>query len=210
MDKLCIGIIIVLLIILAFKIEVIKMEWLPDGVRGVVYKMGLAPKTYIAVVPGGSVPVNGKPIDATSATKTGDGGKGAVEKLAMAENAQYYGSCYDPTVSNKDEECGGKLNFAQNDFGIRGATYNDYIASQGVDPGVIKSNAEFVASRYNTQTQNIIGRTYSPDSHDSYDPVPWVGIRGRPRAVPMCNPTQVPDMDISLFAQEDKLRWTGV
>ena len=122
---------------------------------------------------------------------------------------EHFAACTD--LDNKQllaEMCGedDKFPYAVNEFGAPGMTYKDWVASQSVDTQVIKNHAEFVKDRLGNNTQNITGRTYSPDSHDSYDPIPWVGLR-RPQAVAVCNPTQVSDVDYDLYSKNPTFTW---
>jgi hypothetical protein len=93
-------------------------------------------------------------------------------------------------------------------FGNMGMEYKDYVANMAIDPSVKRNHADFVKDRIKT-TQNITGKTYSPDFHDSYDPVPWQGIRGRPQGVPFNNPDQVPDIDRGLFSKRPQMTWSS-
>lgn len=86
--------------------------------------------------------------------------------------------------------------------------YSEWIASQAVDRQVIKNHSDFVKDRLTNDTQNTIGRTYSPDSHMSYDPTPWLGLR-RPQAVKVDNPTQVVDVDYDLYSKKPTFTWTS-
>lgn len=84
-------------------------------------------------------------------------------------------------------------------YGNEGLDYNAYAASQAVDTQVIRNHGEFIKNvRGLGPNGEFTGRTYSPDSHDSYDPIPWIGLR-RPEAVNVCNPTTVPDVDYNLY-----------
>lgn len=154
----------------------------------------------------------------TGAGKHGGGCKcpkcSNVEANALAEQSEHFESCRnsaEDTARALDCMCEGNDNFqyAVNEFGAPGMEFKDWVASQSVDPTVIKNHAEFVSDRFNNQKQMGTGATYSPDSHDSFDPVPWVGIRGRPQAVAVCNPTQVPDLDENMFARGPKLVWNS-
>jgi len=91
--------------------------------------------------------------------------------------------------------------FAEWEYGGKDMDYKDWVTSQGVDDKVIENHLQFVKDKKGLGPggEFITGRTWSPDSHDSYDPIPWIGIRGRPSAVPQLNPTQVPDLDTSFY-----------
>lgn len=122
----------------------------------------------------------------------------------MRQNSEYFAVCGgDSSGELVASACGPNpsTSFAKFDYGAPNMDYKEYVASQAVDNKTIENHLEFVRDRkgLGPEGEFITGRTYSPDSHDSYDPVPWVGIRGRPQAVPQCNPTQVPDLDTNLF-----------
>jgi hypothetical protein len=132
------------------------------------------------------------------------------EKASTSENAEYFIGCQDSSATNSELNClcqGDDMSFAINEFGAPGMEYKDWVAAQSIDPAVIKNHADFVKDRETTGTGNVLGRTYSPDSHDSYDPIPWIGIRGRPEAVKTCNPTQQPDVNYDLYEDKPKLTW---
>lgn len=124
----------------------------------------------------------------------------------LKENQEWFSVCGgDSNVSKQmmDCVCGDDpdVNFAKFDYGAPNMDYKDYVASQAIDDKVIENHAQFVRDRkgLGPEGEFITGRTYSPDSHDSYDPIPWIGIRGRPQYVQQCNPTQVPDVDTNLY-----------
>lgn len=130
------------------------------------------------------------------------------EASAIESNAEYFGNCAaNASMKNAMNACtDDDYKYAVDDFGAPGADFKDWVAAQSVDLQVVKNHAEYVADRESTTTQNITGRTYSPDAHDSYDPIPWVGLR-RPQAVPTCNPTQVPDVNYDLYEKDPKFTW---
>lgn len=119
------------------------------------------------------------------------------ELAALNENAEYFSSIAG--------DSSGAVHGGEN-FGSAGVVYDDYLTAVGVDPQAVKNHGEFVKDRTAQNNQNILGRTYSPDSHDSYDPIPWVGLR-RPQAAPFSNPTQVPDVDHDLYSNKPKFTW---
>lgn len=85
-----------------------------------------------------------------------------------------------------------------------GKSYADYIKDMAVSQSVQKNHMNFVNER--TNNGSWTGKTFTIDSHDSYDPTPWQGLR-RPRAVPIGTPDRVPDVDMSLFANQRTLSW---
>jgi len=92
-----------------------------------------------------------------------------------------------------------QIDFAVNEFGAPGLDYQAWVGSQAVDDQVIKNHVDFVANiRGLGPNGTFTGRTYSPDSHDSYDPIPWIGLR-RPEFVNIQNPTSFSDTDYSLY-----------
>lgn len=122
---------------------------------------------------------------------------------AMAENMEYFASCKDTDETSKALDCvcgdNEKFSFAENDYGAPGMDYKAYVTSQAVDDKVIKNHLAYVEERKGLGPEGeFTGRTYSPDSHDSYDPIPWIGLR-RPQYVSQCNPTQVADVDTNLY-----------
>lgn len=128
---------------------------------------------------------------------------GSPEKQTQKEHVEFFSGCAPQQAVVGCE--GDNFEYAQNDFGAPGVDFKDWVTSQSVETQVVKNHAEFVKDRLKTN-QNITGRTFTPDSHASYDPIKWVGLR-RPQAVPVCNPDQVPDLDMSLFDKEPKLTW---
>lgn len=135
------------------------------------------------------------------------------EKDAIKENAEYFAGCKDSSEMKKALDCmcdgDDKFEYAINEFGGPGMEFKDWVTSQSVDPQVLKNHAEFVKDRTGNNTQNITGRTYSPDSHMSFESMPWVGLR-RPQAVPVCgNTAQVPDIDYSAFETKPKFTWSS-
>ena len=122
------------------------------------------------------------------------------EQAATAENVEHFHQ------SNDCSPCAGDdYPYAVNEFGAPGMSYKDWVATQSVDAAVIKNHAEFVKDRVKTRGVNLIGATYSPDSHTS-DQVHWIGLR-RPQAVRVDNPTQVPDMNLDWFDKKAKFTW---
>ena len=136
------------------------------------------------------------------------------ETDSLAENAEHFEGCRnsaEDTARALDCMCEGddKFEYAVNEFGAPGMEYKDWVASQSIDPTVIKNHAEFVADRQKTSGSNILGKTYSVDSHDSYDPIPWIGIRGRPEPVALCNPTQIADGNDPKLYSAKKFSWNS-
>lgn len=131
----------------------------------------------------------------------------AAESAAMKENMEYFAGNVDG--QHAAELCGtGPFNYAVNEYGAPGMSWSDHVASAAVDPAVIKNHSEFVADRLSNKNQFITGPTMTPDSHTSYDPISWQGLR-RPQAVAQYNPTQMPDIDTSLYETQPKFNWNS-
>lgn len=128
------------------------------------------------------------------------------KKLEL-ENTGFYGSCINPgDLFACSVNCDGNNTYAVSEFGGPGLTYSDYVKTQGVDPKILENQAKFVADKNRNPSGNITGRVWSPDRHTSYDPIAWVGFR-RPQAVAQCNPTQVPDLDLTLYETRPTFTW---
>lgn len=128
------------------------------------------------------------------------------EMAALAQNIEHFSACVSSGMTDSSPGCEGS--FSDNsEYGASGMDYKSWVTSQAVDTQVMVNHAEFVKDRTSTTGGNIVGKTFSPDSHDSYDPQPWIGLR-RPQAIQgYCNPTQVADMDINLFDKSPKFTW---
>ncbi len=94
-----------------------------------------------------------------------------------------------------------EVNYAVDAYGKDISSYNQWMKNQGVSADVQKNHSDWLADRNQVSHGGgsyYTGRTYSVDSHDSYDPIPWIGLR-RPEYVPVGNPDQVPDVDYELY-----------
>lgn len=123
------------------------------------------------------------------------------EQEAMAETMEYFQVCRDPDETSKALDClcddDSTVSFAENPYGFGDIqSFSEYVTTSAVDDDIIKNHQGYVESQL--LVGGFTGRTYSPDSHDSYDPIPWIGLR-RPDYVQQCNPTQVPDVDVNLY-----------
>jgi hypothetical protein len=128
-------------------------------------------------------------------------------KRLELENTGFYGSCINPgDLFSCQVNCDGNNTYAISEFGGPGLTYADYVKTQAVDPKILENQAKFVADRNRNPSGNITGRVWSPDRHTSYDPIPWVGFR-RPQVVSQCNPTQVPDIDLTRYETRPSFTW---
>ncbi len=136
------------------------------------------------------------------------------EAKAIGENAEYFTVCGDSTDVQKELSCycsDSTGQFANDAFGGPCLSFDDYVKAQGVDDQVVANHAEFVKDRSQGGSVNWTGRTYAlPDEIETeFMPNAWVGIRGRPQAVPICNPTQVTDPTSRQFSEKQKLTWSS-
>lgn len=127
------------------------------------------------------------------------------ESSAIKENAEYFsnyqGSAEDKTADISDD----KVSYSVGGWGPS-MDYKDWTATQAVDTQVIANHAEFVKDRLGDNTENITGRTWSPDDHTA-DQISWMGLR-RPEAVPISGyTTQVPDMNMDWFNVKPVFTW---
>lgn len=171
-----------------------------------------AAPTPTAPAPNATTPSNTPAATpATEGFKRSEGACGAkfrtYEEMAstcLKENQEYFiagGESTDDSKKAMDCACdGADGTFAKFDYGSPNADYKDYVTSQAVDNKVIENHLQFVRDRkgLGPTGEMITGRTYSPDSHDSYDPIPWVGLQ-RPQYVPVANPTTLADVDYNLY-----------
>ena len=123
---------------------------------------------------------------------------------ALNETCEFFQVCGEQDETAKVLNCvcedgANGYKFSQYDYGAPGLDYNAFVSSQGVDDQTLLNHMQFVKDRKGLgPLGEFTGRTYSPDSNDSYDPIPWIGLR-RPEYVEQCNPTQVPDVDLNLY-----------
>lgn len=134
------------------------------------------------------------------------------ESATQSEQLEYFSACKDPSEMNKALDClcedgDGKFSYAENDYGAPGLDYKSWVTSQAVDNAVIKNHAEFVKDRTGNDSVNWTGRTYALPDWEDVPQVPWIGIRGRPQRVDVCNPTQVTESNIDYFPEKQQLRW---
>jgi|SRR3989344_9332876 len=128
-----------------------------------------------------------------------------IAKKALNDQMEYFQVCKDPDEIKKVAECvcdgQDTFDYAENAYGAPGMDYKTWVTSQSVGEDTIRNHQQYTADREAVEAAGnayFTGRTMSPDSHDSYDPIPWIGLR-RPQYVEQCNPTQVPDTDINLY-----------
>ncbi len=132
------------------------------------------------------------------------------ELASSKENCEFFTSgCGEDAKLALHNMCGDEAEFAyaKNDFGAPGLSYKDYVTSMAVDNQVIANHSQFVTDRLGNVNQNILGTTRNLGDCE-FQMQPWVGLR-RPEAVPVCNPTQVPDLDYDWFAQKPKFTWSS-
>lgn len=128
------------------------------------------------------------------------------EQRALRENYEHFTDGRAPASTGDDMIIG---TYSPGEFGGTGMDFKDWVASQAVDPQVLKNHSEFVKDRLGDNNQNVTGRTYAMGEVEGTDQVPWVGIRGRPQAVATYNPTQVPDVDMRNFTTKPRFNWNS-
>jgi hypothetical protein len=197
MRSLLIGIIIVLVMVLVYIKKDVVLGWLQPAASFVQDQETMT-------VPKGYVLPKGVTENDVKAMKS------------LHENQEFFAACKDSANPLLNVNCSGDdsaINYATNEFGAPGLDYSDWVKAQGVDSEVQKNHSEFIKERLGgagVQGAITTGRTYSPDSNDSYNPYPWIGIRGRPQAVAVCNPSQMPDTDFDLYPVKAKMSWSSV
>ncbi len=128
-------------------------------------------------------------------------------RTLAVDNMTYYNGCSNPDdLYTCTANCDDKNTYAVSEFGGPGLTWNDWVKSQAIDPATLENHAKFVADKNRNPSGNMTGRVWSPDRHMSYDPIPWVGL-SRPQAVAQCNPTQVPDIDLTQYDTVKRFTW---
>ena len=130
------------------------------------------------------------------------------EASTTKENAEHFDGS---DSSNSTCDPNDTLAYASHPFG-NAASFTEWaLNTGGIDPSVVKNHSEFVKDQVtsNDGSSAVTGRTYSPDSHDSWQPISWVGIRGPPQAVPIGNPTQQPEINGSFYSNGPKLSWSS-
>lgn len=84
--------------------------------------------------------------------------------------------------------------------------YQAWVAKQSIDPQTVANHRNFVAERLKNKRQNLTSGPFTTDTTINADPTPWIGLR-RPQAVAIGTPTQVPGIDLSLFATKPNIRF---
>jgi hypothetical protein len=134
--------------------------------------------------------------------------KESMEDKTINEHAEYFTSCGgNQAVAYSSDPCASDLEYAVHEYGGVGLDFKDWATAQSVDPSIIRNHKDFVKDRLANNTVNITGRTYSPDAHESYNEIPWQGIRGRPEAVAICNPQNMPEANQAVYASKPRLTW---
>lgn len=134
------------------------------------------------------------------------------ERTANQDNIDYYQTCGTGNTARSPcvDPCSGDLEYSVHEYGATGMDYKAWAAAQSIDPQVIQNHSEFIKDRLeNSKTSNITGRTYSPSVHDNYNEIPWVGIRGRPQAVKICNPQLMPEANQAVYASSQRITWSS-
>lgn len=148
---------------------------------------------------GGSTPSPAASSDTTQALKqAGSSNLNVAASAAMSENAEYFTVCKESDEVTKALDCScddaSGYPFARHDFGGPGMDYNTYVMSQGVDSQVVKNHSSFVDDRRNVNARGgeFTGKTWTPQAEIEGvgNSANWIGIRGPPMSVPVCNPTQ--------------------
>ncbi len=116
----------------------------------------------------------------------------------IAENQESFKTCGGGDMNNwLTSGCGpcatgdsDRVDFSVNPFGAPGVDYKEFVASQAIDNKTLANHVQYVEDRAALSPGGVFtGRTFSPDSHMSFDPIYWLGLR-RPDYVTECNPTQ--------------------
>jgi len=123
----------------------------------------------------------------------------------MREQAEYFQTCTDSSETSQALSCicpeGGDNLFAKYEYGAPNMDYKEFVTSQAVDDQVIVNHANYIKDRKQFGVGGeMTGKTFSPDSHDSYNYMPWTGLR-RPQGVARCNPTQMDGAEDSSFSR---------
>jgi len=173
---------------------------------------GRAADTGAAISGGGpTAPTAGETATGAQQAGTDEVTKSNVESMTVNESVSFgenaAGACdeaslgllYCPTA------CDATLAYAKDSYGMPGITFKEWIMIQSIDPAAIQNHRQFISDRM-AHPEVWTGATYSPDRHDTYDPVPWRGL-GRPQRVPVNAPDQVPDIDLQQYACRQKFRW---
>lgn len=127
------------------------------------------------------------------------GNNEAAAAASNAENTEYFQVCKDSDDVTKVLDCtcddSSGFTFAKNEYGAPGLDYNTYVMSQGVDQQVVKNHSQFVEDRRNVNARggDFTGKTWQPQAEVEGvgNSSNWIGIRGQPMRVKVCNPTQV-------------------
>lgn len=134
---------------------------------------------------------------------------GTPEARALAEQIEYASAdtATAEVMAQIDQSCDGQVPMGSSQpFDRPDMDFNDWAMSQAVDQQAIKYHQEYIKELARDPRSNPLGRPLFHDSHDSYIPIPWLGLR-RPQAVPVHNPTQIPDIDISAYSTKPTLTW---
>jgi hypothetical protein len=146
------------------------------------------------------------PIQGASATS---GPVNAPESELFGNNVEFFDGCADDM---KKIDCTDTHEYSVNEYGSPGMEYKDWVASQAIEPSVLRNHAEFVKDRMDNTKQNVTGRTYSPSLRmgemEGSDNIKWIGLR-RPQHVAICNPTQVPEYNDNSFTRTPKFTWSS-
>jgi hypothetical protein len=105
------------------------------------------------------------------------------------------------TINENVEHFNSGHGFGTDQVGDRATDFDELLTKMGAGQDIIDSQAEFASG---LTTQSTVGAALRLGDHESYAPVAWVGLR-RPEAVPIGDPDQTPDLDISYFTDHKPL-----
>ena len=136
-------------------------------------------------------------------------GYSSPESAAVAEHQEYFSACKDaPDMKSICSDGDGTFSYAENEYGSAGMDFKSWITSQSVDGQVLKNHSEFVKDRVGKDGVTFTGKTYAlPDWEEADQGSGWIGIRGRPARVQVCNPTQVTEANSDWFPEKQRLTW---
>ncbi len=134
------------------------------------------------------------------------------ELNSTKENYEHFAAgCDSESQLALQRACGdGDFAYATNDYGAPGLSYVDVAMSSALDPAIVKNHSEFVKDRLGgNDSQTILGRAWTPQpTVENADQISWQGLR-RPQSVPVCNPTQVSDVDYNWYDTKPKFTWSS-
>lgn len=121
------------------------------------------------------------------------------EDYSASQQREYFEGDIDEPLSATDFQFSAKTYLNDMSFG-------DFVAKHNLDPATISNHARYVDDRMMKDPSATIGRPTILDAHESYNPIPWQGLR-RPRKVAVDNPTQIADVDYDAYEDYDTIAW---